>query len=318
MLKLGIYKKTQDTRLHRLYRRGLKSASLLAEVGEEEAFEELLNCIELSHGVARTTSANRFARLDQEIERLLISKFNPEQRLIVEDCAVSSGATSAAWFEVVKKDFPDLLFTASDSILYLIEAKHLELGCSYILQPDGTPIQYVRPPFVVSLVHENHCLYVVNRKIQRDALEQWARLRPQLQLPREWHGSSTTIESAPFIFCKLPLINPRVLGLVGSNFRVVQRSIFAPLAFKADVMRSMNILNLSYFDEAKLYEAIRSMHESVRTGGIWIVGRTVDENLLNHEVTIFERTERGWTTLQREGKGSEIEPLVESFHLQSG
>lgn len=313
MLKLGICQKSQDTSLHRFYRKGLKSATLLAEIGEAEAFEELLSCIELSHGVARTTSANRFARLDREIGQVLIRKFNPSQRLVVEDCAVSSGATSAAWFEVVRKDFPDLLFTASDSILYLIEAKHMELGCSYILQPDGTPIQYVQPPFVLSLVKENHWLYPVNRKIQRNALRRWERLRPQLKFPAGWDSTLRTVESPPFVLRKLPLINPRVLGLAGANFHLVQRSIFTPSTVKADVMRSMNILNFSYFNEGELLEGIRATHESMRTGGIWIVGRTVDETQPKHEVTIFEKTESGWAILQREGKGSEIEPLVERF-----
>jgi hypothetical protein len=71
----------------------------------------------------------------------------------------------------------------------------------------------------------------------------------------------------------------------------------------------MNILNMAYFSRTCLLDGIHAAFESVKPGGLWIVGRTLEENLTNH-VTVFRRTAEKWEVLDRIGNGSEIEELV--------
>ncbi len=69
----------------------------------------------------------------------------------MEDWAASDCLTSAEWAAELFPLFPHLDFVASDLLLFLWEAKKQRGEERFILEPDGTPLQYVRPPFVVRL-----------------------------------------------------------------------------------------------------------------------------------------------------------------------
>ena len=76
-------------------------------------------------------------------------------------------------------------------------------------------------------------------------------------------------------------------------------------------IRTMNIYNRAYFSEEQLRQGLHCVSESLRPGGIWIVGRTVDEKASVHEVTIFQKQPSGAFEIRhRVGPGSEIEGLV--------
>ena len=71
----------------------------------------------------------------------------------------------------------------------------------------------------------------------------------------------------------------------------------------------MNILNRAYFAEDELISAARAVFDSVRAGGLWIVGRTLEEDFSNHATFLLRRKD-GWQILGRIGNGSDIEQLV--------
>lgn len=71
----------------------------------------------------------------------------------------------------------------------------------------------------------------------------------------------------------------------------------------------MNILNRSYFSEDLLRQASRTIAASLAPEGIWIVGRTMEDNFVNH-ASIFELRPEGWHLIQRLNQGSEIEALI--------
>jgi hypothetical protein len=54
---------------------------------------------------------------------------------------------------------------------------------------------------------------------------------------------------------------------------------------------------------------VNAAFHSIKPGGIWIVGRTLEEDLSNH-ATFLRRLDNGWEVLERIGKGSEIEELA--------
>ena len=320
MLKLGICEVKHDTNRQRLWRRGLRAASLLATPSAPSAadirrFEEVMRDICLSNRVARTTARNRFTRLDSETIPSLAKVYPATSSLVVEDYAVSNGLTAIEWYETLRSYYRDVWFTASDHILFLIEVRSQSRG-TYIVEPDGTPIQYICPPFVVSLVESPHFAFPVNRFLQRSAIREWKNsFAEKFHLPAEWSSLDLRqewISVPPFTMRQLPLIHPEVLRLRSERFRLRKHSIFSPLPVPVDVIRTMNILNLAYFSEPQLQLAIRSVYQSLHTGGIWIVGRTLDEELSRHEVTVFRKTLEGWEVLFRVGSGSEIEQIVNS------
>jgi len=312
MLRIGIWRADQDTPAQRRWRRGSIAASILAEdaCAAPGRFERIMQQISLSNRVARTTFAGRFVAFNESVQICLETVFRADQELTVEDWAVSSGTTASKWYQRLMAGFPRVRFTASDAELYLVEARHGD--DVFILQPDGTPIQYVRPPFVVSLVHKHRWLYPVNRFVQARALREWMRIASQLEIP-EWQdfsGPAVSIQGA-FELRRLPLMHPSVLALRSEAFQIRRHSVFTALSSPVDLIRTMNILNRAYFSEAQLREAVEAVDRSLKPGGVWIVGRTVNEQPPEHEATVYRKHASGWEPLLRIGTGSEIEPLVQ-------
>jgi hypothetical protein len=267
----------------------------------------------VSNWVNRFTARGRFADFDLEVQNCLKRVFPSGSCIAVEDYAASSGITAAEWFAVLRREYPNVRFAASDVALYLIELRQEDSGDIYILEPGGVPVQYIRPPFVVSLIRPQSWFYVINRRLQRTALRMWKQqLSASLRLPAEWNGNyrdSEWVSVPPFSLRMLPLIDPEVQQLSEPGFRIYQHSIFDPLAEPVDVIRSMNVLNRAYFSEERLRGAVAAVEASLRLGGVWIVGRTL-RNSSGHDATVFRRLPGGWDTLARIGAGSEMEPLI--------
>jgi hypothetical protein len=68
----------------------------------------------------------------------------------------------------------------------------------------------------------------------------------------------------------------------------------------------MNILNKDYFSDSQLREGSEAAFRSLKLGGVWIVGRTLESDFSNH-ATFLQKQETGWGILARIGNGSEME-----------
>ena len=100
------------------------------------------------------------------------------------------------------------------------------------------------------------------------------------------------------------------MRLRSDRFAIVLHSAFEALERPCDVIRTMNIFNLKYFSTEKLGEGIEAVRRSLVPGGIWIVGRTFQENPPAHDASVFMKDGDSFRLLERYGKGSEVEPLV--------
>src|SRR5208283_5371738 len=96
---------------------------------------------------------------------------------------------------------------------------------------------------------------------------------------------------------KISCVHPEALSLSRNDprFTIRTRSVFDRTP-NVDVLRSMNILNLAYFPTEQLIDGIQAAFQSVKPGGLWIVGRTHEEDAKNH-VTFFRRTDERWEVL---------------------
>jgi hypothetical protein len=137
----------------------------------------------------------------------------------------------------------------------------------------------------------------------------WARRRfARLGLSEGWQQSET---GPGYRVRRISCVHPRAaaLAVLDPRFQVRTRSVFEVASQSCDVLRTMNILNRAYFTEDQLASAANAIFDSLRVGGLWIVGRTWEEDLRNH-ATFFLRREDGWQVLGRNGNGSEIEQLA--------
>jgi len=302
MLTLGIYKKEQYQRLGKERRfAGPRAAYNLLRLDENptaediRAFEDIYFTMRTSNETFRTTFRDRFRDVDAAAMRWiaeLVADGRTDAPIRIQDRAVSSGLTSAEWAQSLYDRFPNVEFEASDLLTELRELAGN--GESWMLEPNGTLLQYIRPPFVVSMHHPESW---------RNPLLRWVAARAKKRF--------SAIRVSDYEMRRISCIHPEAQALVRirPGFRFEVRSIFDRTPGACDVLRTMNILNRSYFSAEQLADAIDAIFDSLRPGGIWIVGRTMEDNFRNH-ATFFRRGESGWEVLERIGDGSEIEELA--------
>jgi hypothetical protein len=311
ILRFGITKQADYLRLgERRKMSGARVSYALLDVGDRpspeqiKVFEDISFTLRTSNGTFRTTFRNRFADVNEIAGRLMSKLWKaPQTPLRVEDRAVSHALTSQEWATGLLEDWPQAQFEASDLLFELVRLT-LPDGSYFITEPSGEPLQYVKPPFVVSVLHPEPRRYPFNRWIAQRALRRFRRLR----LPADW---TVGTGGEYYKVDRIPYVHPeaRALALSNTRFQLQVRSIFDVSSGGCDVLRTMNIFNRDYFSERDLKRGAAAALASVRTGGMWIVGRTREDDFTNH-VSFLARCEHGWKVLERTGAGAEMEAVA--------
>jgi hypothetical protein len=313
MYKTGIWHLAPISRLQSRGVRDVTSYRLLTEVSANpssiEIFETIVRHLRLSSGIYRSTYPHRFADLEPAINAIVEGVFQGTA-ITVHDWAASDCLASAEWAESLWRIFPSARLTASDVFLSLMAVSQHGGRDLYVLEPDGAPLQYIRPPFVISLQKPIPLYYPFNRLLVSLAKRKVPRVQ---EILRHYQFSNSSQQPPGWTIQEISLIHPLARRLLAetSQFEIRAHSVFTPLQEACHVLRTMNILNPGYFDESKLRRGVRCVFDSVAEGGIWVLGRTREETRPPvHSVSIFQRTKRGFALLQRMNGGSEIERLV--------
>jgi hypothetical protein len=310
MLKLGILTEEQYLSLgKRRQFSGAHVAYNLLNVGTQPSpkqisvFEDISITLRTSNGTFRTTFRNRFEDVNSAAIQWIKTLYPPPARILIQDRAVSHGLTAKEFADHVFTAYPDADYEASDLLLSLVELS-LDNGDRYITEVDGTPLQYIKAPFVVSVHHPEPLRYPFNRWIAGRARRRFQKL----SLPQGW---TKTTGGKGFKVRQIPYIHPEAQALAAKNpgFRFSIRSVFDRTPGACQVLRTMNIFNQDYFSSQQLEDGAAAAYESVVPGGLWIVGRTMEHDLTNH-TTFLERQHNGWKILGRVGKGSEMEAVA--------
>jgi len=310
MANLGILTRAQYLSLGEQRRfSGARVAYNLLRVGEQptpeeiRTFEDICITLRTSNGTFRTTFRNRFKDVDAAAMQWIERSFDPAAPLYVQDRAVSSGLTSYEWAQGLLQNFPHAQFEASDLLAELLELS-FDNGETYIVEPNGTPLQYIHAPYVVALYHPESWRNPRLRWVSVQAKKRF----DQLPLPADW---MKTASGPGYRVGRISCVHPEAQLLARTNpgFRFQVRSVFDRMPGACHVIRTMNILNASYFSQEQLREGVRTVFDSLKPGGMWIVGRTLEEDLSNH-VSFFRRLEKNWEVLGHVGKGWELEALA--------
>jgi hypothetical protein len=265
-----------------------------------QIFEDISFTLSTSNGTFRTTFRNRFRDVDAATIDILKTLYPSESELIVQDRAASHGLTSLELARQIFQAFPNSKFEASDRLLYLIQLS-LATDEKFIMEPEGQPLQYIRPPFVVSLAHEESLLLPINRLIAAQARRRLRQLLPPGGWMESFGGDGDQVS-------QINCVHPEALTFsrTNSRFELRTRSVFDVTPDAVHLLRTMNILNKDYFSESQLREGSEAAFRSLKPGGVWIVGRTLERNFSN-QVTFLQKLENGWGILARIGNGSEME-----------
>jgi len=112
-------------------------------------------------------------------------------------------------------------------------------------------------------------------------------------------------------FKEILMVNSMVKKLIDCGQMTFKYyDIFEPdISFKNfDIVRCLNILNPRYFSEEMLVRAINNLRDSLIDDGIFIVGRTDREKII--DVSFYTKKNNKFILLKKIGKGSEISNLV--------
>lgn len=298
--------------------KGCISYELLSAVhsrgaNEVALFEAIVRDLRLSLGICRTTARGRFRALNPLINRHLLERFAPAEEVLIHDWAASDCLTSSEWAQSLFPQFPRVQFTASDLMLFLVELT-LPGGDILIMEPSGGAVQYIRGPFVCYLDRPEGRSFLVNQVLAAHAHRMLRRRREEFTRAIAALGEQEFGQFGELRLRRLPLVHPDAESLMESDPRFVIRthSAFDALPQPVDVIRTMNIFNLGYFQPEMLRAGRDAVWASLKPGGIWIVGRTIGQSLetLSHNATVFERTSEGFRTMAQSGDGSEIASLV--------
>jgi hypothetical protein len=285
---------------------------------EAVVFEVVARRVLHSTGVCRTSYRGRLRDVDQAARPYLDEAASAGGALAVHDWAVSDALASAEWAEEVLAAYPGSSFTASDLNLHLVEVR--TPGARYIFEADGTPLQLVRSPYVLSL-RAGRC---------GSAAREWLRQLGVMRARKVWRRAAPRVGAvlagaarADGGGCRvqfLPLIHPQARALAArtERFQIVGHSVFSPLPAPVEVIRSMNILNYSYFSAERLVEGARAVLGSLKPGGFWIVGRSRAVGSGSEErnaTSIMSRSVDGFAVRHRMHGGAEIEDALRAAGL---
>lgn len=294
----------------------LLRTSIPASPQEIAVFEAAMIQMRLTSGIYRTTFRQRFHDLDPLVNEIVADRFPRDGALEVHDWAASDCLTSSEWARSLFQVFPNAILIASDLTLFLVEVT-LPDGAAFVLEPDGGALQYIRKPFVIRLSPPEPKMLLVNHLLWKRAEARLKQLREILTVPQAWLDSDDDVRSVPpFVLRRIPMTHPdaREFALLETRFSIRRHSAFDPLDRPVDVVRTMNIFNPVYFGGARILDGARAVWQSLKAGGHWVVGRTV-EDTRTHHASVLEKTGAGFSVLSRVGGGSEIESLVLNLGL---
>lgn len=251
-------------------------------------FEEVSLRCKTSNGTTRSTFRGRLLDVDEITLGLLAKWHAPQAELRAQDRAASTCLTSTELAQKLFQKFPNAGLEASDRLLHLLKIPRGKRGV-YIAEPSGEALQYIRPPFVIRLISQKPYRCPLRRFMAARAMRSYR----ELGLPER--GSQGNIE-------EISCVHPEALALSERDrrFQICARSVFEVSA-PVDVLRTLNIFNTMYFPKERILEGAKAAFLSLKVGGLWIVGRTIDAT--NH-VTFFRRGREKWEVVAQLGAGA--------------
>jgi hypothetical protein len=324
MYKLGIYSPGKLARTRTALGKIRQVSYSLLKIADSPTpedifrFETVIQTVAFSSGITRTTYPNRFQDLDRVVETVLGRVFSRDQSIVMHDMAASDCMLSMHWAMQTFARFPGARMTASDVFLYLVEAVSRS-GETYILEPDGTPIQYTRAPFVIPLQSREHSAYIANA-----VMRSWARRHTRAV---QSHAASVEWATLPdyrvvkigcWSFQQIPLVHPAALSFAeNGRFRIAYIDALCAQPWKCDVIRAMNLYQPHRLRFEEIQRGIRAALYALNDGGIFIAGRTIENGTQRNDATVFQKSGGSVRVMERLGNGFEFEDLATQYRART-
>jgi hypothetical protein len=274
---------------------------------KDKLAEVILNRFPMANGTYKRTHSNRFKKYDNDIVGIIVENIRNDKIIKVHDAAISDGRTACDFYELIKSQYSNIQYCGSDRDfeVYVYESRAGE-GKKIVKDSTGNILQIVYPPFVLNLnVPKNaigykfkKCLFqpvnVMLSILLRNSLIQGIFIPVNI----------TDVET-------IKLLSLGALAMEDNNPDVSLRryDLFDEPFDKHDVVRAMNVINYSYFNEGEAKLIANNLKRSLLDRGIMIIA---SNNMADSEMdgNVFQKRNGKLYELKNYGKGA---PFKEVF-----
>jgi CheR methyltransferase, SAM binding domain len=309
MFKLGISRKKQLRRGHLDgLVNGRKYIALdlydslddFSEAEIDKIQERILRWFRTDNGVQKRTYVRRFDHFDQLSLSAIAASFSGGQVVRVHDIGASDGRSSCGFYDALNCLFGERLeFLASDYAPYLYVLKRTRSTNRLIIDEQQHVLQIIAPPFV----------FMVGRAGKKKVYHPLTKLltavyvRPLLE---DHKARRADIEMT-----RLELLSRQCRARISENhnFRFESYDVLSSPTERFDIIRAMNVLNYSYFSEAKLRKAMQNIFQSINDGGLFITGSNLEQGTTVNGA-VYKKTNDRLQRIEISGGGSYIDALI--------
>ena len=266
----------------------------------------------MAGGIYKTTRRGRFRELDRVLVDDVRQRFAAIDTLRVHDLAASNGISSLELFNSLRA-FRAVDFQFSDLYDRLFVVRVPDSRWDVVFDMSGVALQYVGRGFALSAKQGESRRYPINRLLKR--MLDYSLLPCAANILAEArHGDDTLTTSE---VRDVLLLHPECVRAEQdhANFAFRRHDLFTPSSEPFHFIRAMNILNRGYFNEERLIAGVRACLQSLAEGGLFVVGRTIEEEDGRTEASAFVRTNNTLSSAWDFNEGSEIKCLVEDVRL---
>ncbi len=238
--------------------------------------------IYVNNKTAKTTSRNRFPDLNKLSTEFIESQENP----VIHDIAVSSGISSAEFYNFLKSKNQEFHFYISDKYSEIFVKK------GFITRAFDTEKNLTFAYF--------GCFFAVDKNIFFPLTVLLFKIIRKFKTPENFDYN-------------LLLFHPEILQKIKNNtVNFINYDIFeTALPEKFTFVRAMNILNLGYFSENKIKTALKNILNSMKEDAVMLVGRTNSKGINN--ASFFRKRNNRFVSIKDINKGSEIKHIIENL-----
>jgi chemotaxis methyl-accepting protein methylase len=310
MLKTGICTindlQAKNTRLSIFNKPKKASITLYEQACREQNADYLTQRILLlfadERGAYKRTYSARFEQFDQEISNILQRNFDLEQSITIHDAGVSDGRTAVDFFHKINQYFSQLKFTASDynPTIKIINKGRLHLA----LTESNQLLEIFYPPFVFNIIkRDSYRHYPLNHAIRK--IIELFMVRPIL---KDYKNGKLAAK-------KLFLFAPTAINLAkdNNNFNLAQHDILQDFTQQYNVIRAMNVLNLSYFTDEQFPTIVNNIFKGLKDNGLLITGSNQEADT-TVDGAVYKKSANGFELLWQSGNGSPIHSFIANYN----
>lgn len=260
----------------------------LAEIKDEALFFKAINQLRMKNGIYKTTRANRFIDVDNE----LVACLNTYHSYAVHDVAVSDGITSVDLYNKFAANNIKTSLNISDKFA-TIYAENKWYGATF---KDAEGIVLYNDFFGIQAYRATSVRFIISKLMG-------------YLFPAQ---SKLKVTDAAIL-----MLNPKTTQLMNEGkitFRPYDIFEKGTDAGRYDIVRCMNVLNYKVFPDDAIIKGVANLASTVKEEGLFVLGRTQDGTGINN-ASIFRKKGNALQLVKELNSGSEVKFLLKDMLL---